>query len=175
MSRISYNFASFACYRVVLRAKAYEGETSIHDQVSSGALNNATSTGSQESSSTSTGTSGTYTWSTEGFPAADTNATGTAGAAKPDFTRYPSVGNHGRSVTPFYFNIGTVESFERKLEDAQKQLGISSRDYIPVIYIDETDWIEEFTRYASCGVDEYQRDIDVLPSCQHVDSCQRSF
>lgn len=132
--------------RVVLRAKAYEGETSIHDQVSSGALNNAAPTGNLDSSSTSTGTSGAYTWQTETFPAADANATGAAGAAKPDFTRYPSIGNHGRSVTPFYFNIGTVESFERKLEDAQKQLGISSRDYIPVIYIDETDWIEEFTR-----------------------------
>eukprot|EP01033_Poteriospumella_lacustris_P011840 gene11839-8438_t len=133
--------------RVVLRAKAYEGETSIHDQVSSGALNNAAPTGNLDSSSTSTGTSGAYTWQTETFPAADANATGAAGAAKPDFTRYPSIGNHGRSVTPFYFNIGTVESFERKLEDAQKQLGISSRDYIPVIYIDETDWIEEFTRF----------------------------
>ena len=43
--------------------------------------------------------------------------------------------------------IRSVESFERKLEDAQKSLNISSRDYIPVMYVEETDWTNELLRY----------------------------
>lgn len=36
------------------------------------------------------------------------------------------------SVSPYYFTIGSVESFERKLEQAQRELGINSRDFVPV-------------------------------------------
>ncbi len=46
--------------------------------------------------------------------------------------------------TPYYFNIGSVESFEKKLEDAQKSLGIESRDYIPVMYVEESNLLSEF-------------------------------
>lgn len=46
--------------------------------------------------------------------------------------------------TPYYFNIGSVESFEKKLEDAQKGLGIESRDYIPVMYVEESNFLGEF-------------------------------
>jgi AFG3 family protein len=42
--------------------------------------------------------------------------------------------------------IRSVESFERKLEDAQKALNISPRDYIPVLYVDETEWSHELLR-----------------------------
>lgn len=43
-------------------------------------------------------------------------------------------------ATPrYHFVIGSVESFERKLEDAQRQLGISPRDFIPVQYTSETN------------------------------------
>ena len=32
----------------------------------------------------------------------------------------------------FFFNIGSVESFERKLEEAQDLLGLEPREYVPV-------------------------------------------
>lgn len=37
----------------------------------------------------------------------------------------------------------SVESFERKLEDAQKALNIDPRDYVPVLYLDETSHFRE--------------------------------
>lgn len=40
----------------------------------------------------------------------------------------------------------SVESFERKLEEAQKALNIDPRDYVPVLYIDETDHARELLR-----------------------------
>ena len=39
-----------------------------------------------------------------------------------------------------------MESFERKLEEAQKALNIDPRDYVPVLYIDETDHAKELLR-----------------------------
>ncbi|KAI0561438.1 ATP-dependent zinc metalloprotease FTSH 2 [Gracilaria domingensis] len=46
------------------------------------------------------------------------------------------------------FNIGSVETLERKLEQAQEDLGIKPHEYIPVVYSDDTalsrllvDWI----------------------------------
>merc|ERR1711871_1534101 len=59
------------------------------------------------------------------------------------FIRYPRIGAPEETHVPFHFAIGSVESFERKLEDAQKNLGISPRDFIPVIYANETDWAKE--------------------------------
>ncbi|KAI0067786.1 ATP-dependent metallopeptidase Hfl [Artomyces pyxidatus] len=37
----------------------------------------------------------------------------------------------------YYFSIGSVEAFERKLDDAQRELGIPSHERIPVAYHDE--------------------------------------
>ena len=37
----------------------------------------------------------------------------------------------------YYFSIGSVEAFERKLDDAQMELGIPSHERIPVAYHDE--------------------------------------
>jgi AFG3 family protein len=37
----------------------------------------------------------------------------------------------------YYFSIGSVEAFERKLDEAQKELGIPSHEHIPVAYHDE--------------------------------------
>lgn len=36
-----------------------------------------------------------------------------------------------------------MEAFERKLEEAQKSLNIPSKDFIPVTFLDETDWAAE--------------------------------
>ncbi|KAJ0020008.1 hypothetical protein Pint_32793 [Pistacia integerrima] len=48
----------------------------------------------------------------------------------------------------YYFNIGSVESFEEKLEEAQEALGIDPLDYVPVTYISEMVWYQELMRYA---------------------------
>lgn len=34
----------------------------------------------------------------------------------------------------FYFNIGSIELFEKKLDEAQQALGIDPHNYVPVIY-----------------------------------------
>lgn len=48
----------------------------------------------------------------------------------------------------YYFNIGSVESFEEKLEEAQEALGIDPHDYIPVTYASEMVWYQELMRFA---------------------------
>ncbi|PLB45698.1 AAA+-type ATPase the peptidase M41 domain-containing protein [Aspergillus steynii IBT 23096] len=40
----------------------------------------------------------------------------------------------------FYFSIGSVESFERRLDQAQDELGIPSAERIPVSYVNEVSW-----------------------------------
>uniref|UniRef100_A0A1J3JQM3 ATP-dependent zinc metalloprotease FTSH 10, mitochondrial n=1 Tax=Noccaea caerulescens TaxID=107243 RepID=A0A1J3JQM3_NOCCA len=48
----------------------------------------------------------------------------------------------------YYFNIGSVESFEEKLEEAQEALGVNSHDYVPVTYVSEMIWYQELLRFA---------------------------
>ena len=43
-------------------------------------------------------------------------------------------------ATKYYFSIGSVEAFERRLDEAQKELGIPSKDRIPVAYTDEISY-----------------------------------
>mmetsp|Transcript_18658 Transcript_18658/g.17987 ORF Transcript_18658/g.17987 Transcript_18658/m.17987 type:complete len:821 (+) Transcript_18658:210-2672(+) len=51
------------------------------------------------------------------------------------------------NYSPYYFAIGSIESFERKLEDAQKALNIPAREYIPVFYVNETSMTKEVMNY----------------------------
>lgn len=51
-------------------------------------------------------------------------------------TMYPSAGSG-----EYYFTIGSVEAFERKLDDAQKELGIPSHERIPVSYKEEISYV----------------------------------
>jgi hypothetical protein len=44
------------------------------------------------------------------------------------------------SPAPYHFNIGTVETFEHKLEMAQREMGIASKDFVPVVYVTETNY-----------------------------------
>ena len=44
----------------------------------------------------------------------------------------------------YYFTIGSVESFERRLDDAHNELGIPSSERIPVAYQDEIPWMAAF-------------------------------
>ncbi|KAK3018892.1 hypothetical protein RJ639_002844 [Escallonia herrerae] len=48
----------------------------------------------------------------------------------------------------YFFNIGSVESFEEKLEEAQEALGIDPHDYVPVTYVSEMVWYQELLRFA---------------------------
>jgi cell division protease FtsH len=48
----------------------------------------------------------------------------------------------GNGINPgphYYFNIGSVESFEQKLDDAEKKFGLT--DQIPVSYTKTTSWL----------------------------------
>ena len=48
----------------------------------------------------------------------------------------------------YYFTIGSVEAFERRLEDAQNELGIPSSERIPVSYVDEVPWLTGLFSFA---------------------------
>lgn len=41
----------------------------------------------------------------------------------------------------YYFSIGSPDAFERKLEEAQNELGIPSTERIPVAYVEEVSWL----------------------------------
>ncbi|KAJ8601083.1 hypothetical protein CTAYLR_008204 [Chrysophaeum taylorii] len=47
----------------------------------------------------------------------------------------------------YHFSIGSVEIFERKLEAAQRALGIEPRDFVPVQYVSETNWGAEAAKF----------------------------
>ncbi|KAL9638167.1 MAG: hypothetical protein Q9164_001729 [Protoblastenia rupestris] len=48
----------------------------------------------------------------------------------------------------YYFSIGSVEAFEKKLDEAQYELGIPSSERIPVSYKGETNWINTILSFA---------------------------
>ncbi|KAM0009863.1 putative peptidase M41, AAA+ ATPase domain, ATPase, AAA-type, core, peptidase, FtsH [Helianthus debilis subsp. tardiflorus] len=67
-----------------------------------------------------------------------------------DVIHGPNNGNRSRgqsSYYKYYFNIGSVETFEEKLEEAQEALGIDPHNYIPVTYSSETNWVQELIRF----------------------------
>lgn len=55
----------------------------------------------------------------------------------------PDVSRGNASHYKYYFEIGSVESFERKLMEAQEDLGVDPHNYVPVIYISELSWLQE--------------------------------
>ncbi|XP_073297960.1 ATP-dependent zinc metalloprotease FTSH 8, mitochondrial-like isoform X1 [Primulina huaijiensis] len=58
--------------------------------------------------------------------------------------------NNGRNVSyyKYYFNIGSIESFEEKLEEAQEALGIDHHNYVPVTYVSEMNFFQEFMKFG---------------------------
>ncbi|KAK6943632.1 ATPase, AAA-type, core [Dillenia turbinata] len=48
----------------------------------------------------------------------------------------------------YFFTVGSVESFEQKLEEVQEALGIDPHDYIPVTYVSQTNWLQELLKFA---------------------------
>ncbi|CAN4114608.1 unnamed protein product [Withania somnifera] len=68
-----------------------------------------------------------------------------------DTVQGPMSGKDGKRNTgyyKYYFNIGSVESFEEKLEEAQETLGIDPHNYVPVVYVDELNWFQELMRFG---------------------------
>ncbi|XP_073021861.1 ATP-dependent zinc metalloprotease FTSH 3, mitochondrial-like [Primulina eburnea] len=59
-----------------------------------------------------------------------------------------TVASEKTSQYKYYFNIGSVDSFEEKLEEAQVALGIDRHDYVPVTYVSEMVWFQELMRFA---------------------------
>ena len=43
--------------------------------------------------------------------------------------------------------MGSVDSFERKLDEAQEDLGWSPEQYVPVTYVNEMNWTGELGKY----------------------------
>ena len=79
----------------------------------------------------------------------DPYATGSNASPAQPHTPYPRVvPNQGGYVAPYYFTIGSIESFERKLEDAQRELNISPQHYIPVQYVTESSWLGPVLQFA---------------------------
>ncbi|MED6138595.1 ATP-dependent zinc metalloprotease FTSH 8, mitochondrial [Stylosanthes scabra] len=60
----------------------------------------------------------------------------------------PATIETGGGQYKYYFIIGSIESFEEKLEEAQKALNIDPHDYIPVTYTSEVYWYQELLRFA---------------------------
>ena len=54
----------------------------------------------------------------------------------------------GQPVNHVYFSIGSVDSFEMKLENAQNELGIPPHERIPVSYVDEVPWGSAMLSFA---------------------------
>lgn len=60
----------------------------------------------------------------------------------------PSTAAINSTESPFYFNIGTIDTFERKLEAVQEDLGIEPDDFVPVVYTRESSLTNELLRQA---------------------------
>ncbi|XP_074367723.1 ATP-dependent zinc metalloprotease FTSH 8, mitochondrial-like isoform X3 [Apium graveolens] len=52
----------------------------------------------------------------------------------------------------YYFTIGSIDSFEEKLEEAQEALGIDPHQYLPVTYVSDLNWVQELARIAPSAV-----------------------
>ncbi|XVF55263.1 hypothetical protein PTKIN_Ptkin06aG0023100 [Pterospermum kingtungense] len=52
------------------------------------------------------------------------------------------------SQCKYYFNIGSVEAFEEKLEEAQEALGIDPHDHVNVTYVNEVNWYKVLMRFG---------------------------
>ncbi|XP_055812452.1 ATP-dependent zinc metalloprotease FTSH 10, mitochondrial-like isoform X2 [Solanum dulcamara] len=68
-----------------------------------------------------------------------------------DTVQGPVTGRNDRRNTSkykYYFNIGSVESFEEKLEEAQEALRIDPHNYVPVTYVDELNLFQEVMRFG---------------------------
>lgn len=61
---------------------------------------------------------------------------------------YPDSPAASNPLFYYYFSIGSIEAFERRLDDAQKELHIPSSERIPVAYKDEISWTGTVLSFA---------------------------
>jgi len=54
----------------------------------------------------------------------------------------------GDSASQYYFTVGSIDSFERKLEQSQYDLGLEQKDFVAVVYSNETSWGIELLKFA---------------------------
>ncbi|KAF4030747.1 Peptidase family M41 [Phytophthora infestans] len=81
------------------------------------------------------------------FTESDRQPSGGRGVTLPGLgSRGGSTGRPINSPT-YYFNIGSVEGFERQIEHAQHQMGIRPHDYIPVQYSSEISFTSELMKF----------------------------
>jgi len=66
--------------------------------------------------------------------------------ASVDSDAYPAPQGGKEHQRMYHFAIGSVESFERKLDLAQREMGRHPRDFVPVQYVQETNWGAEIMR-----------------------------
>eukprot|EP00960_Hanusia_phi_P063316 765448-Hanusia_phi.AAC.4 len=59
-----------------------------------------------------------------------------------------SIHSPDQNTSQFYFTVGSVDSFERKLEQAQYDLGLEQKDFIPILYSNETSWASEVLKFT---------------------------
>ncbi|CAL5225560.1 g8397 [Coccomyxa viridis] len=75
-----------------------------------------------------------------------------AGSARSgdDGLQSPGVGSPGleKGQYKFHFNIGSIDSFERKMEEAQEDLGWATDSFVPITYTNELSWQQELLRLA---------------------------
>ena len=59
-----------------------------------------------------------------------------------DGLQSPGLGSQGaeKGQYKFHFNIGSIDSFERKMEEAQEDLGLPSDAFVPITYTNELSW-----------------------------------
>ncbi|XP_073057083.1 ATP-dependent zinc metalloprotease FTSH 3, mitochondrial-like [Primulina eburnea] len=76
------------------------------------------------------------------------NSNDTTGESKFEDPVGGALASEKTSQYKYYFNIGSVDSFEEKLEEAQVALGIDRHDYVPVTYVSEMVWFQELMRFA---------------------------
>ncbi|TDH68186.1 hypothetical protein CCR75_004103 [Bremia lactucae] len=65
----------------------------------------------------------------------------------PELSARGGATGRSNSSPSYYFNIGSVEGFERQIEHAQHQMGIRPHDYIPVQYSNEISFTAELMKF----------------------------
>mmetsp|Transcript_37452 Transcript_37452/g.117819 ORF Transcript_37452/g.117819 Transcript_37452/m.117819 type:complete len:641 (+) Transcript_37452:459-2381(+) len=74
-----------------------------------------------------------------------------AAAAEPGFELQQPLAPVASAVpdkpAEFYFTIGSLDSFEERLEAAQNELGVPLRDHVPVAFVTQRSWTSEAGRY----------------------------
>eukprot|EP00127_Corallochytrium_limacisporum_P002167 Clim_evm61s108 gene=Clim_evmTU61s108 len=78
-------------------------------------------------------------------PGMDSGAYGGSASATQN-TKFAAEQEEGEA--PLYFTIGSVEQFERQMEQVQRDMGMRPGQYIPIQYRSETDFSRELIRLS---------------------------